>query len=68
MRAARIQPLGGPPMITAERDVEAELARWRERRDERRAAAARRAAAGESADGTADRRRLPRWLRLGSDG
>lgn len=34
---ARIQPLGGPPMITQPRDVDAEVQRWRERRDERRA-------------------------------
>jgi hypothetical protein len=40
VRAARIQPLGGPPMITAERDVEAEVTGWRERRDVRRAAQA----------------------------
>jgi hypothetical protein len=38
VRRARIQPLGGPPMITPERDVEAEVAAWRTRRDERRAA------------------------------
>jgi hypothetical protein len=38
VRRARIQPLGGPPMITPERDVEAEVAAWRTRREERRAA------------------------------
>jgi hypothetical protein len=32
---ARIQPLGGPPMITRVRDVEAELAAWSGRRAER---------------------------------
>lgn len=44
VRAARIQPLGGPPMITAERDVGAEVSAWQERRTARRAAAASRAA------------------------
>jgi hypothetical protein len=51
VRRARIQPLGGPPMITPERDVEAEVAAWRTRRDERRAAqraAIRRQAAEKS--------------------
>lgn len=38
VRRARIQPLGGPPMITPGRDVEAEVEAWRSRREERRAA------------------------------
>lgn len=38
VRRARIQPLGGPPMITQERDVDAEVEAWRERREQRRAA------------------------------
>jgi len=38
VRRARIQPLGGPPMITPERDVEAEVEAWRSRLEERRAA------------------------------
>lgn len=38
---ARIQPLGGPPMITRQRDVDAEVERWRERRAARRATRAR---------------------------
>ena len=65
VRSARIQPLGGPPMITREREVEAELERWRERRDARRAAAAERVAASRESP---DRRRRPRWLRLRSQG
>jgi len=36
VRRARFQPLGGPPMITDPRDVGTEVARWRERREERR--------------------------------
>ena len=38
VRRARIQPLGGPPMITQERDVDAEIAAWEARRADRRAA------------------------------
>jgi len=37
VRKARIQPLGGPPMITQERDVDAEVERWDARRSARRA-------------------------------
>lgn len=37
VRKARIQPLGGPPMITRERDVEVEVERWTQRREDRRA-------------------------------
>ncbi|GLI27206.1 hypothetical protein ARHIZOSPH14_14480 [Agromyces rhizosphaerae] len=37
---ARRQLLGGPPVVTPTRDVEAEVAAWRTRREERRAAAA----------------------------
>lgn len=52
---------GWPPVVTAQRDVEAEVARWRERRDARRA---ERAAAAERAEPSSrpgrDRRR-PRW-------
>lgn len=32
VRAAFYQPLGGPPLVTQRRDVEAEVERWRERR------------------------------------
>ena len=35
VRKALYQPLGGPPLITRQRDVEAEVDRWRARRDER---------------------------------
>ena len=38
VREARRQLLGGPPVITRPRDVEAELAAWRTRALERRAA------------------------------
>ena len=41
---ARRQLLGGPPVVTATRDVEAEVAAWRARRDERRREQQRRAA------------------------
>lgn len=37
---ARRQLQGGPPVVTATRDVEAEVAAWRERRTQRAAAAA----------------------------
>ncbi|HEY8318798.1 MAG TPA: DUF1992 domain-containing protein [Amnibacterium sp.] len=35
VREARRQLLGGPPVVTAPRDVEAEVEAWRERRDAR---------------------------------
>jgi hypothetical protein len=41
VREARLQLLGGPPVVTPEHDVEAELEAWRERRAERARAAAR---------------------------
>ena len=41
--AARRQLLGGPPVVTPTRDVDAEVARWRERRSARLADAAARA-------------------------
>jgi hypothetical protein len=37
VRKARIQPLGGPPMITQERDVDADVERWASRRAARHA-------------------------------
>lgn len=40
--AARRQLLGGPPVVTPVRDVETEVARWRERRRVRQAEAAQR--------------------------
>jgi len=56
IRKARIQPLGGPPVITRERSVEAEVEAWRERRTARREAAAGRVAASESPGRTQRRR------------
>ncbi|MGG5753972.1 DUF1992 domain-containing protein [Zafaria sp. Z1313] len=62
----RRQLLGGPPVTTPTRDVDAELDAWRRRRAERAAAseaaeAAARAAAEE--EKTARRGRWRRWLR-----
>ncbi len=34
VRAAFYQPLGGPPLITKQRDVDAEIAAWRKRRQQ----------------------------------
>ncbi|RLV54745.1 DUF1992 domain-containing protein [Aeromicrobium phragmitis] len=56
---ARRQLLGGPPVVTSLRDVEAEVAAWRERAAERRRLAAERTRAQERQRST--RRR--RWLR-----
>lgn len=53
---ARRQLLGGPPVVTPTRDVDAEVAAWLERRD------ARIAAASEAKD-AAPRRRRPWWRR-----
>src|SRR5215213_6065842 len=57
---ARYTPVDGPPLVTRPRDVEAEVARWRERmRARRRAAqAARRTASPEP---PAERRSRRRW-------
>jgi hypothetical protein len=60
---ARRQLLGGPPVVTPVRDVEAELARWRDRRDEaarQRAAAREREAATLAAMSWRERRRAKR--------
>jgi hypothetical protein len=58
---ARRQLLGGPPVVTRTRDVDAEVARWAERRSERlRAAAERRER--EAADAEAERRSRRRRL------
>ena len=53
---ARRQLLGGPPVVTRTRDVDAEIVRWQERRD-----AAQQAAASDAAS-TPERGRR-RWLR-----
>jgi len=58
VRVARMQLLGGPPVLVRLRDVDAEVAAWRERRAAR---AAERRAAAEAAAAT--RRRRPRWWR-----
>jgi hypothetical protein len=63
---ARRQLLGGPPVVTPTRDVEQELASWRARIDERRAAQRRRLDE-EAGDTQASRagplsRWLSRWL------
>jgi hypothetical protein len=39
VRYARLQLLGGPPVVTPTRDVDAEVEAWRERREARRLAA-----------------------------
>ena len=44
VKEARRQLLGGPPVVTPMRDVDAEVARWRDRRQARAAAAASAAA------------------------
>lgn len=58
---ARRQLLGGPPVVTPTRDVEAEVAAWRERRDARAAAQAQ-----ADADAAPVRRR-PWWRRRGRE-
>jgi hypothetical protein len=60
---ARRQLLGGPPVVTPVRDVEAEVTRWRERRDEaarERAASRDREAAALAAMSWRERRRAKR--------
>lgn len=63
VRRARIQPLGGPPMITQERDVDAEVEAWRARREARIAAQREQRAAERAADAQAKRDRRRRWFR-----
>ncbi|WP_460793770.1 DnaJ family domain-containing protein [Nocardioides pacificus] len=65
VRSARIQPLGGPPMITKEREVEAEVDAWATRREARRTAQreALARAEQETRDERAARRRRPTWRR-----
>ena len=58
---ARRQLQGGPPVVTATRDVEQEVAAWRERRAARRARAAAASADAAPAAGSAQPR--PRWWR-----
>ncbi len=61
VRGAFYQPLGGPPMVTRPRDVEAEVERWRQRRVAR-AADHRELAARPVSE---DRRRRRWWRRRG---
>ncbi|QCR42394.1 DUF1992 domain-containing protein [Curtobacterium sp. SGAir0471] len=60
VKEARRQLLGGPPVVTPMRDVDAEVGRWRERRDARRAADERTAADRAAAEQAA---RPRRWWR-----
>jgi Domain of unknown function (DUF1992) len=61
---ARRQLLGGPPVVTPTRDVEQEVAAWRARIDERRAAQRRRLDEDARSTPAARRpRRLPRLRR-----
>ncbi|MGW9587276.1 DnaJ family domain-containing protein [Microbacterium sp. NPDC055455] len=57
---ARRQLLGGPPVVTPTRDVEAEVAAWRERRDAR-------LARSEGVADAAPVRRHPWWRRRGRE-
>lgn len=57
VKEARRQLLGGPPVVTPLREVEPEVARWRERREARFAAAAR------AAQDRQDEARPRRWWR-----
>lgn len=61
IRHAIYTNLGGPPVITPRRDVETEVARWRERREARRATV--REAARMAAQERATQRRTRRWWR-----
>src|SRR5690606_24012482 len=58
---ARRQLQGGPPVTTRTRDVDAEVAAWRARREERRAA--RRAQLSAERARRAERPRRRRWFR-----
>jgi len=60
---ARRQLLGGPPVVTATRDVDAEVAAWRERREARARAAAEEAERRRSEEESARRQRRPWWRR-----
>ena len=61
---ARRQLQGGPPVVTPTRDVDAEVAAWRARREARRATQrAQLEAQPDARRGGADRRRRRRWFR-----
>lgn len=62
---ARYTPVDGPPLVTQPRDVEAEVAAWRSRLEERRAAR-RQAAATRPAEQERQPRKRRSWWRPGS--
>lgn len=62
---ARRQLLGGPPVVTPTRDVEAEVTAWRERRVARVRAAAEEAERRRAEEESARRQRRARWWRRG---
>ncbi len=57
VKEARRQLLGGPPVVTPLREVDAEVARWRERRE------ARLASAAQAAQALRQQERPRRWWR-----
>jgi len=62
---ARRQLLGGPPVVTPTRDVDAEVVAWRERREARMRAVAEEAERRDAEERSARRRRRARWWRRG---
>jgi hypothetical protein len=60
---ARRQLLGGPPVVTPTRDVEAEVAAWRERREDLARAAAAEAQRRRDDEQAERRQRRGRWWR-----
>lgn len=63
VRSARRQLLGGPPVVTPLRDVDHEIAAWRERREARAAAAAAQTAEERAAASAANAERRRWWVR-----
>lgn len=61
VRHARMQLLGGPPVVTALRDVEQEVSAWRARRTAR--TAQQPTASGDDRPGSSSRRRSGWWPR-----
>ena len=64
---ARRQLLGGPPVVTPTRDVEAEVAAWRERREARSRAAAEEAERLRAQEQAMRRQRRASWFRHETD-
>lgn len=62
VRRARLQLQGGPPVITRTRDIDAEVAAWRERRAARQRLQRDQLQRSREDDATAERRR-PWWRR-----